>query len=133
MINHTQAHDPIAHFLSELSAGEGISLAIFTDDAWLDATVPNWRFEQHGATAVAGQFSHWYDAPAVIANLRRDSVPDDEVVEFDLSWVERGVPHAAHQVHLITLAEGRISADTVVCGGRWPAALLAQMEEARAH
>jgi hypothetical protein len=40
------------------------------------------------------------------------------------------VPHAAHHVHIITVAGGRIVADTVMCGGRWPASLLAEMEAA---
>ena len=129
----TRTHGPIDRFLAELSAGAGIRPSTFTDDARLDATVPNWRFTQLGAAAVAGQFSHWYDLPTVIENLRRSPVADGEVVEFDLSWTEDGVPHAAHQVHLITLADGRICADTVFCGGRWSAALLAEMEAAGAH
>ena len=44
-----------------------------------------------------------------------------------------GVRHAAHQVHLLTVDGDRITRDTVFCGGRWPAALLAEMEAARAH
>jgi hypothetical protein len=41
------------------------------------------------------------------------------------------VPHGAHHVHVLTTdAEGRIATDTVFCGGRWNATLLAQMAEA---
>jgi hypothetical protein len=35
-------------------------------------------------------------------------------------------------MHLLTLADGLIAADTVMCGGRWPAGLLAEMEAAGA-
>jgi hypothetical protein len=35
-------------------------------------------------------------------------------------------------MHLLTLAGGLIVADTVMCGGRWPAGLLAEMEAAGA-
>ena len=45
-----------------------------------------------------------------------------------LSWQENGVPHAAHRLHLLTVRDGLIVADTVFCGGRWPASLLAEME-----
>ena len=45
---------------------------------------------------------------------------------------ENGVPHAAHHLHLLTVRDGLIAADTVFCGGRWPASLLADMEAAGA-
>ncbi len=42
------------------------------------------------------------------------------------------MPHASHHCHVLTidpfLDGGRIVADQVWCGGRWPAALLAEME-----
>ncbi|HWC39160.1 MAG TPA: hypothetical protein VG476_11555, partial [Acidimicrobiales bacterium] len=50
------------------------------------------------------------------------------LVEFVLNWEERGIPHACHQAHVLTLANGRIAEDVVFCGGRWPASLLAEME-----
>jgi hypothetical protein len=37
---------------------------------------------------------------------------------------------AAHHPHLLTVATCQMVADTVFCGGRWPAALLAEMEAA---
>ena len=43
------------------------------------------------------------------------------MVEYTLSWSENGVPHAAHHMHLLTVRDDRIVADTVMCGGRWPA------------
>ena len=43
-------------------------------------------------------------------------------------WEQGGVPHADHHVHtIITGTDGRIVKDTVFCGGRWPAPLLAEM------
>ena len=40
--------------------------------------------------------------------------------------------HAAHHVHVLTVdsARDRIATDRVWCGGRWDAALLAQMGQA---
>ena len=40
------------------------------------------------------------------------------------------VPHAVQQAQLVSLREGRFERDQAWCGGRWPAALLAQMAEA---
>jgi hypothetical protein len=123
--------DPIDRFLAELCAGQGITTECFTADVRLDATVPHWRFERVGAIAVAAQLSSWYDAPMTIDSARRHPIPGGEVVELDVAWIRDGEPHAAHQVHLFKVADGRISGDTVFCGGRWSAALLAEMEEAR--
>lgn len=60
-------------------------------------------------------------------------IPDGELVELTLTWVEAGVPHLCHQAHLLELdPDGRITRDTMFCGGRWLADLLAEMEAADA-
>ena len=127
----TTRHHPVDRFLAEISAGHGIGPDYWADDARLDATVPNWRFDRHGAESVAAQLSCWYNVPITIESITRTEVPGGETVRLDLSWVEHGVPYAAHQVHLLALDGDRISSDTVFCGGRWSAALLAEMEDAR--
>jgi hypothetical protein len=42
------------------------------------------------------------------------------------------VPHAGHDLHVLTVRDARIVADTVFCGGRWPASVLAEMAAAHA-
>jgi hypothetical protein len=59
------------------------------------------------------------------------SATRSSVLEVDISWVESGVPHAGHQLRVLGLSGDRIASDTVLCGGRWPAELLADMEAAR--
>src|ERR1700722_10492336 len=103
-------------------------------DATLDATVPNWRMQLTGADAIRGEYARWFADAAKFEELRRHSVADGmtEIVEYTLSWSENGVPHAGHHLHVLTVRDDRIVADTVFCGGRWPASLLAEMEAARA-
>lgn len=108
-------------------------------DATLDATVPNWRLHATGADAIGKQYARWFADPGQFGELRRfrvqgneeDGTPS-EVVEYALSWTENGVPHAGHHVHLLTVRDDQIVADTVFCGGQWPASLLADMEAADA-
>jgi hypothetical protein len=105
----------------------------WTDDAHLDATVPNWRFTVDGADAIRATYATWFADPGRFEEIRRLPTPGGMVVEYLLSWEDAGVPHAAHHVHLLTLAaDGRIAEDHVFCGGRWDAALLAEMGAAGA-
>jgi hypothetical protein len=118
--------------LDAIRSGRGIPTALYADGAVLDATVPNWRFTIVGPDAISSEYGRWFADPAIIEELDRFTTVDGEVVRYLLCWRERGVPHAAHHTHLLTLdSDGRISKDVVFCGGRWDAALLAQMEEAR--
>ena len=106
----------------------------WSQDATLDATVPNWRLHASGPAAIRAEYARWFADPGHFHDLRRHRLDDgdSEVVEYTLSWQENGVPHAAHHMHLLTVADGLIVADTVFCGGRWPASLLAEMEAADA-
>lgn len=122
--------------LAAIESGAGDTVAdLYTDDALFDATVPDWRFTLRGGHAIAAQYSEWYADPGHFEELDRVPVPTGEVVTYLLTWEENGVPHAAHQCHLLTLdaATGRIAADVAFCGGRWDAARLASMAEEAEH
>ena len=99
----------------------------FGEEMILDATVPNWRYQVQGGTAVKAELSRWYADAGTFEELKRTPLPTGELVEFTLRWEERGVPHAVHQAHVLEVTDGCITRDQVWCGGRWPAALLAEM------
>jgi hypothetical protein len=117
--------------LDGIRAGS-VSPAAYADDATWDGVVPGWRYALSGAEAIAAEYAGWFTHPAELHELRRSALPDGEVVEYTVAWTEDGVPHAGRHVHVITVdpATGRIVADHVWCGGRWPAHLLAEMEAA---
>jgi hypothetical protein len=118
-------------FLRSVTSGTGIPADLYADDAVLDATVPSWRFTAHGRDAIAAAYADWFADPGEFEELDRHPVPGGEIVRYLLTWRHEGTPHASHHVHLLTTDEdGRITRDTAFCGGRWDAALLAQMAEA---
>jgi len=118
----------VDRFLDAVEAGVGVPVELFSPGAVLDATVPEWRFAVSGAEAVARQYSSWFADPAAFEELERFAVDGGEVVTYLLTWVERGVPHAAHHCHLLRLGpDGRIVRDRFFCGGRWGAGRLAEM------
>jgi hypothetical protein len=115
-------------FLDAVTSGTGIPSELYAADANLDATVPGWRMSATGGDAIAATYARWFADPAEFDELDRQPVAGGEVVRYLLTWNEHGVPHAAHHCHLLaTDADGRITSDTVFCGGRWDAGRLAQM------
>src|SRR5580693_30604 len=119
----------IGKFLQAIETATIPGCDAWSADATLDATVPGWRLHAVGPDAIRAEYARWFADPGHFDELRRYPVCGgaSEVVEYTLSWTENGVPHAAHHMHLLTLADGLIAADTVMCGGRWPAGLLAEM------
>ena len=132
----TSASPAIEKFLYAIRTAAIPACDAWSADATLDATVPNWRLHATGADAIRAEYARWFADPGQFADLRRYPVHGDggpsEIVEYTLSWTENGVPHAGHHLHLLTVHDDLIVADTVFCGGRWPASLLAEMEAADA-
>ena len=128
----TQPTQPTAidRFLAAIESATIPDCDAWSRSATVDATVPNWRFRLRGADAIRAEFATWFADAGTFEQLRRIPTDEGEVVEYTLTWTEAGVPHAAHHAHLLTVEDGLIVADTVLCGGRWPAALLAEMEAA---
>ena len=124
--------NPVDLLVAAIPSGRftAVAGAAFADDATLDATVPNWRFAVRGAARITGELAGWFADEGSFEELSRTPLHDGELLSFTLRWVEGGVPHACHQAHRITVADGASVADKVWCGGRWAAPLLAQMEEA---
>jgi hypothetical protein len=129
-MTQTAAPTAVDRFIAAVEAGVRVDPGVFADDAIVDATVPNWRWTIRGAADVADTFAGWFADPGSFETLRRIPLPGGELIEFTLTWQENGVPHACHQSHRLTLRDGSIVEDTVFCGGRWPASLLAEMAEA---
>ena len=120
--------------LEAMTGGRPIQAEGVAPDAWLDATVPNWRLTERGRDRVIARLAEFYAHPGQFEQVDHWAIPGGEVVEVTLAWTEDGVPHLVHQCHRLDLDDqGRIAGDTMWCGGRWPADLMAQMEEADEH
>lgn len=125
-----ETSEVVRRFLATVAAGRGSDLApLYAEDATADCTVPNWRFAVAGAGAIGKTYATWYADPAEFAELEVRPTPAGAVLTFLITWEEHGMPHAAHHCHTLDLAGDRITRDTVFCGGRWSAALMAEMEE----
>lgn len=103
---------------------------VFSDEAVFDATVPNWRYQVRGAEAVQAELAKWYADRGRFREIDRTDIPGGEFVEFTLTWTEDGIEHMCHQAHVLQLQNNQVIKDTVWCGGRWPADLVAEMDAA---
>jgi hypothetical protein len=103
---------------------------VFAPDAVLDATVPNWRYTVTGAESIESELARWYADPGRFEDLSVTEIPGGVLLRFVLTWEEAGEPHMCHQAHVLTLRNDRIERDVAWCGGRWGAALQAEMADA---
>ena len=126
-MSEVESEGPIERYLAAIESAAMSRCDALSADVVLDATVPNWRFAVSGETAVRDELGRWYAQAGRFEELTRSPLPNGELIEFTLSWEESGVPHAVHQAHVVEVRDDRIVADRVWCGGRWPAALLAEM------
>lgn len=120
--------EPITQLLEAIQRGDCSGLeGVFAEEATLDSTVPNWRSVAHGRPAVLAELASLYRHAGTFDTLERKSLPDGELVVFLLTWEENGIPQAVHQAHILTVQGDRIDKGVIFCGGRWSAALLAEM------
>jgi hypothetical protein len=118
---------PVDRYLEAIVGASIADCDVLDPAITLDATVPNWRMQIRGDAAVRAELSRWYADVGHFDELTRTSLPTGELVEFTLRWEEAGIPHAAHQVHIVEVAGDSVIGDRVWCGGRWPASLLTEM------
>ena len=122
----------VDRLLAAMEAGTGVGDDVYAADATWDATVPNWRFPLRGADAIRRQLASWFPAPGTFEEIERLPVEGGELVLFQIRWLLDGELHAARQSHVLKVAGDRIVSHTAFCGGRWPAARLAEMAPAYA-
>ena len=120
---------PVDRLLHAFTSADWEAFDAFAPHAVVDWTVPGWRQTSDGREAAVERLRGWFRDPARFEEISRTPLPSGELVEFTLSWLEHGVPHATHQAHVLVVDGDHIVRDTMWCGGRWPAALLAEMEE----
>lgn len=118
--------NPVDDLLRSVESASWAGFDGLADDAVLDATVPDWRFVLTGGDAVRAQFAQWFRDPSELV-VTRQPLPSGELVEVFLSWEEPDGRHWANQVHVLDVADGRITKDRFWCGGRWNERQAAEM------
>ena len=128
-----QAVDRLLELIAAGRAGEAADL--YAADALLDATVPGWRFQKRGGSAITSVWANWFAEPATFEEMDRTQAQDREVVRYLAAGTEDGRAFKVNHCHILTLdgATGLIVRHQVWCGGRWYADRLQEMAEAQAR
>lgn len=121
-------HLAVDRFLAVSESATISGCDVWSADATLEATVSNWRFRVRGADAIRTDYAKWFSELARSSGCPRLLTDEGEVVEYTFIRTDEGVPHAAHNAHILSIRNGLIVADTVPCGGRCSAARRAEME-----
>jgi len=122
----SQAGSVVERFLAGIEAGE-LSSDLYTADATLDATVPGWRFQAHGAEAILREYGRWFADPCRFHTVERHSLPDGELVRYVQDYELDDMSFTVHHMHHLTIVGGKIARDVVFCGGRWGTEVLTEM------
>jgi hypothetical protein len=110
----TTTGTPAIDLFLDTVRGDHDDPSAWAEGAVLDAVVPGWHFSVSGDEGIRRQLRAWFQDPGTLEELRRLPIPTGEVVELTVTWVEKGVPHAARQVHVLELdIAGRIAHDNM--------------------
>jgi hypothetical protein len=116
-------------YLDQLAEGVLGTTGLLADDARFAATVPQWRYRVQGADAVRKELGSWFACPTRIVEERRLPTAEGEVLVLGLRWEEGGGTWGAHQIHVLTVVDGRIAEVQAACGGRWSPEVLAHLPQ----
>ncbi len=126
MTTTTRTLPAVDRFLAAVEAGQ-VTSDLYAPDATLDATVPGWRFQAHGAEAIATEYRRWFTGPCRFHTIERHPLPEGELVRYVQDFDEQSGGITTHHMHLLTIVDDKITRDVVFCGGRWTPEVVAQM------
>lgn len=93
---------------------------LYTEDAFVDANVPSWRFQRQGVEEIREQYESWSPEGHRLVEWRPRSFPGGAIVETAVLEHE-GTEEELYtrEVHILSIADDRISEHTLYCTGPW--------------
>jgi hypothetical protein len=110
--------------LELLAAGDFAGIAaLHADDAFLDANVPQWRF-QVARAQLPFMLAEGYAPGSVIASSRVFGGGEWQGFEVELRWQQAGEDWLNREVHVLRVVDGLVTEHTLYCTGEWDAATI---------
>jgi len=113
--------DEISRLLvSYLESGSAPN-ALFTDDVFLDFTLPHWRMQAQGLEDVLQSRRQGHPGPSHVPRWAAQPTPDGFVMELEERWVDAKSSWYCREVIIARLRGNSISRLSVYCTGDWDA------------
>jgi hypothetical protein len=102
-------------FLETNTAPEGL----FTDDVFLDLTLPQWRLQTRGRDALVSVRRNSHPFRGTVPRHRVDPTPTGLVLEFEETWLDGQGTWYCRELMRADLHDGAISEASIYCTGDW--------------
>ncbi|MFJ4206522.1 hypothetical protein ACIP2Y_43895 [Streptomyces sviceus] len=113
-------------FLETNTAPEGL----FTDDVFLDLTLPQWRLQTRGRDALVAVRRNSHPSRGQVPRHRVDPTPTGFVLEFEETWLDEQGAWYCRELMRADLRDGAIGEASIYCTGDWgPATQAAHTKE----
>jgi hypothetical protein len=117
---------PVVHaliqFLERNEAPEGL----FTEDVFVDFTMPIWRLQAVGPAANEALRKRGHPMPSTVVRARYDATPSGFVLEVEEEWDDANDHWYCRELLRADVRGDAISQISVYCTGDWNAAQVAR-------
>jgi hypothetical protein len=107
--------DLFVRFLETNTAPDGL----FTDDVFLDLTLPLWRVQTSGRDELVAARRRSHPALGTVPRHRVDVTPTGLVIEFEERWEDEQGGWYCRELMRADLRDGAISEASIYCTGDW--------------
>ena len=121
-ITDAQAAPPVVRKLVDWLETTHVPDGLFTDDVFLDFTLPQWRLQAHGIRDAVAIRQNGHPAPGRVTRLRYDPTPSGFVLEWEEKWDENGDHWYCREMMRAEVRDAAISDMSVYCTGDWSSA-----------
>lgn len=130
-MNKEDAHSLALTFIDFLETNKAAD-GLFTDDVFLDFTLPLWRIQTKGRDAViqVRLNGHPIDGKGAVPRWRCDPIPTGFLLEVEERWKYDGKDWYCRELFRADVRNHSISELSVYCTGDWDAKQVAEHSQA---
>ncbi len=128
-MNAEDAQAVAVRFIEFLETGK-VPDGLFTEDVFLDFTLPKWRLQAQGVGPVVGSRLQGHPTQGKVPRWRCDPTPSGFVLEVEERWHQNGKDWYCRELIRADVQGSAISELSVYCTGDWDAEHEAQHRQA---
>ncbi|MCP5249269.1 MAG: hypothetical protein H6942_12175 [Candidatus Accumulibacter sp.] len=119
-MNAEDANAVAVRFIEFLETGKA-DPTLFTEDAFLDFTLPRWRMQAQGPAQLIGARLAGHPTTGTVPRWRCDPTPTGFVLEVEERWTQDGKDWYCRELFRADVQGQSISELSVYCTGDWDA------------